>query len=259
MVGDKPGRILRPRFIAAGASAGGRLRPVESLSAKEGRQRAPDDVGHDFVAGGVGVETVGEVHLGDSADAFEEERDEGGVVGFGERGEDGGEVADVGFAHARRHRHAGDDDLGGGIFGADFVDDALEVFLRDGRGESAEAVVAAEFEDEDVHGRAEDPIDAAEAAGGGFTAEAGVDHAVVEAGVGDLFLDESGEGFGGGVVEAVAGGEAVAEEENGFRGRLGGGERGETEGDGKKEGKDNLHHVAELGTRGLCPGSLHHE
>jgi hypothetical protein len=56
------------------------------------------------------------------------------------------------LAHVRRHLHAGEDDPGRGIFGAHAVDDALETGAGDGRLDAAQAVVAAEREDEDVHG-----------------------------------------------------------------------------------------------------------
>ena len=58
---------LAPTFQAGDLRSG--LTRGEVLP-EQGFQGEPDDVGDDLVAGDVGVETVGEVHLGYAADAF---------------------------------------------------------------------------------------------------------------------------------------------------------------------------------------------
>jgi len=86
-------------------------------------------------------------------------------------------------------------------------------FLGNGGVNAAEAVVAAEGEQEDVDGLAEHPIDAAGAAGGGFAAEAGVDDRATgrrgrrqaRKGV-EFVLEERRVGIGGGALETIAGG-----------------------------------------------------
>jgi len=148
--------------VCAGADNAG------EVGLEEGFEGLPDVVGDDAVAGGVGMDAVGLVEAGDAADVLEEEGDEGEVVFGGEGGEDVAEGGGVGGAHGWGNLHAGKDDAGVWIFGPDGVDDGLEVCRGAGDGNAAEAVVGAEFEDEDVYGLAEDPVDAAAAAGGGF-------------------------------------------------------------------------------------------
>ena len=67
---------------------------------------------------------------------------------------------------------------------------------------------------EDVSGLAEGPVDPALSVGGCFAADARVDDLVGQAEGVDAAADEGGESLIG--VEAVAGGEAVAEEDDGF-------------------------------------------
>ncbi len=76
-------------------------------------------------------------------------------------------------------------------------------------GQAAEAVVAAELDDDDLGMAREDELDAVEAVLGGVAADAGVDDVVVVA----LGVEEALEVVGIGLAEvgAVAGGERVAE------------------------------------------------
>lgn len=181
----------------------------------------PDVLGEDLLTFGGGVDAVGLVEAFDAADVFEEERNEGGVVLLSDGGKNFGVFAGVGRAQGCGHHHAGDDELSAGVFGANAFEDGVEVGAGDGRFDAAKAVVGAEGEDEDIDALTENPVDAAKPAGGGFAAEAGVDDAVGKAGVGEFLFQERGVGFGERFVEAVAGGEAVAEADDGFG--LGGG------------------------------------
>lgn len=181
----------------------------------------------DAVSGGGGVDAVGLVEAGDPADVLEEEGDEGGVVICGQFGEDVFECVGISGAHIGRDLHAGDDDRGVGVVCLYGVDDGLQVGDGSVEGYSAEAVVAAEFEDEDVHRLAKDPADTGAAVGGGLPADTGVDDCVGQAEGIDEAADEGGEGLIW--IDAVAGGEAIAEEEDGFGvggwGGIGGGIR----------------------------------
>ena len=181
---------------------------------EEGFEGLPDVVGNDAVAGGVGVDAVGLVEAGDAADVLEEEGDEREVVFGGEGGEDVAKGGGVGGAHRGGNLHAGENDAGGGVLGFYGVDDRLEVGGGAGDGDTAEAVVGAEFEDEDVHGLAEDPADATASAGGGFAGDAGVGDGIGYVEGVDAVFDEVGEALARG--DAVAGGEAVAEEDEMF-------------------------------------------
>ncbi len=210
----------------------------------------PDGGGDALVAGGVGVDAVGEVEGGVAADAVEEVGDEGGVVGGGDGGEEGVKFSGV-ATHVGGHAHAEEHEGGVGVAGFDAVEDGAEVGAHRFEGKAAEAVVGAEGEDEDINGLAEDPVDAAESAGGGFAGKAGVDHAVGEAGGGDFFGDEAGVGLGAGVVEAVAGGQAVTVEEDGAGGGIGGAgggtQEGGEQGGGEERKSKEYRHELRLG------------
>jgi hypothetical protein len=174
----------------------------------------PDGFGDDPFAGGVGVDAVGLVEGGVAAYAFEEEGDEGDLIVSGEAGINIVEGGGVGGAHAWGDAHAAEEDLTFWISVADGVDNGLEVGMGGFDGDAAEAVVGAEFEDEDVDGLTEDPADASQSAGGGFAADAGVDGLIGQVEGVEAAADAGGEGLIG--VEAVAGGQAVAEEKNSF-------------------------------------------
>lgn len=119
----------------------------------------------------------------------------------------------VGAAHAWGNAHTDEENSAFWVFGSYCVDDRLQVVTGGGDGDAAEAVVGAKFEDEDVCGLSEYPADAAFAAGGGFTADTGVyDFIGLLEGV-EAAADAGGEGFLG--AESIAGGEAVAEEDDG--------------------------------------------
>ena len=60
---------------------------------------------------------------------------------------------------------------------------------------AAQAVIASEFQHQDVDGAFEEPIDAAQSAGSGVPADAGVDHLVGQAFGFDFLLDQGGKGL----------------------------------------------------------------
>ena len=97
------------------------------------------------------------------------------------------------------------------------VDDALKIGLGDGGLDAAQAVIAAQGEDENVHGLAENPLHAMKSARGGFAAEAGVDGAPRQVGGVDFPLHLGRVGIGCRIIEPVPGREAVAEEHQGAR------------------------------------------
>jgi hypothetical protein len=91
----------------------------------------------------------------------------------------------------------------------ELLDHGGEILLRAFDGKAAEAVVAAELEDDDLGFLGEDAMDAFEGVFGGVAADAGVDDAVAIAGGVEELLKVGG--VAGGGIDAVAGGEAVAE------------------------------------------------
>lgn len=168
------------------------------------------------------MDAVALVERGVAAHAIEEEGDEGGLVLCCQLGEDLMERVCVGGAHAWGDVHAGEDDLAGRVTAANGVDDGLEVIAGAVNGDTAEAVVGAKLEDEDVSGLAQGPVDSAFSVGGCFAADAGVNDLIGQAEGVEAATDESGESLIG--VEAVTCGEAVTKEDDGFS-VVGGGSR----------------------------------
>jgi hypothetical protein len=161
------------------------------------------------------MNAIGLVEFSDAADALEEEGDEGRFGFLGNFGEEGFEAGGENGSHVVGHLHAGDEDLDFGVFGAGFGDDAEEVLFCFLGGDPAQPVVSAEGDDEDVGAFCHSPGDSAEAAGGGVAADPGIGDGVGEFGFGDFRLEEGGVGFLG--IESVAGGDAVAEDDDALR------------------------------------------
>ena len=170
-----------------------------------------------LVALGGGVGVVGLHVAGDAVDVFEDEGQEADAVLLGKGGVHGVEFCDVVGAVVGGEGDAGEDYFGAGLL--ELVDDAREVGLGLFEGQAAEAVVAAELDDDDLGMAGEDEVDAVEAVLGGVAADAGVDDVVVIA----VGVEEALEVVGIGLADvgAVAGGERVAEADDVLRGRRG--------------------------------------
>ena len=180
-----------------------------------------EDVGgDDLVAAGGGVDVVWLHEAGDTVDLVEDEGEHGDFVLVGEQDVGLVELADVVAAVAGRDGDAGEGE--GETGGFELADDAVEVAAGVGDGEAAEAVVAAELDDDEGGVEIEDAADAGEAVLGGVAADAFVDDAVVVTGLVQVALEEVGVAFAG--LGAVAGGEGVAEADE--FGTAVGGERG---------------------------------
>ena len=135
--------------------------------------------GYLLVAFGGGVGVVGLHVAGDAVDVFEEEGQEANVIFFCERGVHGVEFFDVVGAVVGGEGDAGENDFGAA--GLELRDDGGEVGLGLFEGQAAEAVVAAEFYDDELRLAGEDAGDAVEAILGGVAADAGVEDVVVVA------------------------------------------------------------------------------
>lgn len=149
-------------------------------------------------------------HALDAVDTLEDEGEKGIVVVGGDGFVHGFEVADVVGAVVAGERDTEDDDLGaaGGEAGGELD----EVVAGTAQGNAAEAVVAAELEEDDFRRIAKGVVHAIDAALGGVAADACVDDAVAEAFFVEEFLEDVGIGLA--CFEAEAGGDAVAEAEN---------------------------------------------
>lgn len=161
------------------------------------------------------MDAVGDVEIRIARDALKQERDEGKVVFFRKGRVEGSKLRGVGFAQVWRHLHACEDDLDVGIFFAGQIDDALEVFSSIGEIDTAQTIVGAQSQHEDVDRFLQHPIGTTQAAGRGFAAEARSDDFVVQTLGGDAFANEGRVGLA--LLDAVARSEAVAQKKNAMR------------------------------------------
>jgi hypothetical protein len=111
--------------------------------------------------------------------------------------------------------HAGEDDADLRIAGADALHDRLQVGAGRRQRQPPEAVVATQFEHEDIHRLSQHPVDAPESSRRRVAAQAGIHHPVGQSLAVDLRLQEAGKGVGDMVLQPVAGRQAVAEEHEG--------------------------------------------
>ena len=177
-------------------------------------EKFPDVVGDFYLSFCRGVDAIFLVKFFHAADAFDEERDQSGSGFIGNIGEEGLEGCSELGAHVVGHLHAGDEDFNFWIFGAGLGDDSEEVLFAFSGWDSAEAVVAAQGDDEDVGSFGHGPMNAPQATGGGVAAYSGIDDGVGECGFGDLFLKKGWVGFFG--AESEADGDAIPQNDDAF-------------------------------------------
>ena len=162
------------------------------------------------------MDAVGLVEGRHPAHSLEQERNERDAVLPREPRIDVAEAAAVFGPVVGQGLHSHEHDLRRRRRASRAVDDRLDV-VGGGRGIlAAQRVVAASLHYQDRHRLGEEPFDPASRARRRFAADARVDHAVAQAGLVDLALDDRGVRLLG--VQAVAGREAVAEEDD--RGRV---------------------------------------
>ena len=152
------------------------------LLAKQGEKKRQEVVGDELGAFGGGVDAVVLNSAGDGVDVGVELGQERRVEFCRDEAVGFVELLDVVGAVVGREGDAGEDDFAAGL--EQGGDDGVEVAARVGDGDAAEAVVAAEFDNDDGGVKAEDFIEAVDAVFGGVAADAGVDDFVVVAAAG---------------------------------------------------------------------------
>ena len=177
--------------------------------------------GDELGAFGGGVDAVLLDGAGDGVDAVVEHGHEGDVMFGGGFAVDGVEALDVLLAVVGREGDADEKDADFGVL--EGGEDGVEVAAGEVEGEAAEAVVAAEFYEDDVGVLGEDGVEAGDGVFAGGAADAFVDHVVVEAAGVRTGVQQALECGWVGLrcVQSVAGGDAVAEADEGFAGRCG--------------------------------------
>ena len=121
--------------------------------------------GNCAVAGGARVNAIRLVQVRLTCDAFEQERDERGVVFPGEAREDGPKSARVLRAEVWRCFHTGDDEVGVRVPFAGVREDCVQVGLHLVGAQAAQAVVRAQLEKQDFDRLLEGPLEATQSAG----------------------------------------------------------------------------------------------
>ena len=200
-------------FVVEGTQAG------HCSFVQEGFEGRDEGVGEDVGAFGCGMDAVLLDGVGDVDQVLVDHGDEGGVVLGGEVAEDLVEGIDVVLAVVGREGDAGEQYLYMGGFKSG--EHLVEIVAGLVGGQAAETVVAAEFDDYDLRMQEQDGAEAGDGVLGGCAAGTlVVDLVMVAKGV-EFLLQVIGIGLAG--LEAVAGGDAVAEaDEEGVIGGLGG-------------------------------------
>lgn len=173
------------------------------------------------------MNAVGLIEFGNAADALEKKWQQNGMVLPGEIGKDLGKGIHVRFAHAGGHSHSGNNNLDGRVFVPREINNGLEIGFRGGGGKAAQAVIAAQLQDQNRDGLAQQPADAGDAVRTGVTGDASVNDFEREPGGVDFLLQQSGIGLV--QIDPEAGGETIAQDEN-----IPGGVAGEWKNEGKK-------------------------
>lgn len=180
------------------------------------RESFPDRFSNFLLALGRWVNAIGLIEIFDSTDPIEEEGEESGFRFRGDIGKDLLEFLGKLWPHIVGHLHAGDDQTDVRVFGACLCDHPEQVFLAFGGRDTAESIVPAEGNDEDVRPAGKSPVDPAKATRGGVTADPGVGDNEGKAGGLDLLLDHRW--IGSVRVQPIAGGDAVAKDDDSFLG-----------------------------------------
>lgn len=216
---------------------------ASALLMEHGQEQREEVFREESGALGGGVDSVGLYGSGHGVDVFIKHGQKRNVIARGDLVVHEVELMDVGGAVVGRERDAGEQDPGMG--GEQAGDDVFEIAFCDRQRQAAEAVVAAEFDDDDggVHG--EDAGQAVDTVLAGVAADAGIDDAVMVAAGVEVVLERGGPGLAG--FESVAGGDAVSvADDDGlflFGGMRGKWNKGDNEGKQQREGNAAKFHV----------------
>ena len=198
---------------------------------QEGFEGGEQGVGDDAGAFGGGVDAVGLDGAGNMHQVFVDHGDKGGVVFRCEIAEDLLEGLDVVIAVVGREGDAGEQDFDVRVF--ERGENLVKVAPGLVEGQTAQAVVAAELDDDDLGVEEQDGTEAGDSILGGGAAGALIVHLVVVAASVQIPLQRVGKGLAG--LKAVASGDAVTEADQ--QGPVGGMERAsekqQTEGNDK--------------------------
>jgi hypothetical protein len=159
-----------------------------------------------LVALGSGVDAVVLHHAGLVVDVLEQEGQQGDAIFAGEQGVGVVDLADIVWAVVGRQGYAGEKDLDARL--GEGGDDCVEILSGGGDGQAAQAVVAAEFHDDQGGVEGQHVFEAVDAVFRGITTDSLIDDTVVIAALFKSLLQIVGIGAAG--VDAVSGGEAVS-------------------------------------------------
>ena len=149
-----------------------------------------------------------------AADAFEQERNQRGVILSRQLGIDALKAGRVIRAQVGRNLHAGDDNFDRRIFRLRFVDDRLEVGFQRFDRLPAQTVVSSQGDHEHVDGALKQPVGPPERAGARVPTQAGVLDFEGQTGRANLLGDQRRKSLSW--LHAQSRGQAVAKESHGF-------------------------------------------
>lgn len=158
------------------------------------------------------VDPVGLIQVVNPAHPFKQKGNQRRIVLRRNAGENGPELLNEFAAHVLRHLHPSDDHRDSRGFGACAPDDPGKIFRRLVGRDAAQAVIAAECDNQHLRTGAERPIDASQPAGGGVAADPRIDDRKGQPGGIDFLLEQGRVSLRW--VKAVTRGDAVAENDD---------------------------------------------
>src|SRR5205823_6092947 len=143
----------------------------DSFCAQNRLECSPDEIGHDPMASGGGMNQIWLVEIAVTADSLEQEWDENGVVLTCELAVSAFETGRVLRAEIWGNLHPGEHDFDLGILYFRLVDDRLQICFHRFQIQPAQSVIGPEFEHENIDAALEQPVDPAQATGARVAAQ----------------------------------------------------------------------------------------
>jgi len=165
-----------------------------------------------MMPGLVGMNAVGTHELPISCNTLQKSGDQRGAVGLCQSGKNRLKALGVIGSKIGRQAHTYNDQLGSRCADPHSVDDPLQIALRLRQGDPVQAIVAAQFQQKDIYGLLQHPVDSTQPAGGCLSWQSCVYNPERETSRISNCLDSGGKALC--FSHAVPCGEAVTEEQN---------------------------------------------
>jgi len=134
------------------------------------------------------VNSVGEIQLWSSSNSLQKKGDEARLMFLGKLREDGSESVEVLAPPVRWDEHSGDNQLHTRVLRPSSRQNLVEILPGGFQRNATQSVISTQGENQDVNPAFQNPVEAAQSAGCGFSAETGVHDFEVPSQAVDAFL-----------------------------------------------------------------------